>query len=95
MIVMFIHGSKIVSISPTLGRLVGLSTLTVLPLLSRTSYSTLGVATSRGVIDGVAFTYEAMTAFNLTDHIKYSMTVPGGIYNTTWFLVMKIRPTFR
>jgi len=43
---------------------------------------------SRGVIDGVAFTYEAMTAFNLTDHIKYSMTVPGGIYNTTWFLVM-------
>lgn len=43
---------------------------------------------SRGVIDGVAFTYEAMTAFNLTDHIKYSMTVPGGIYNTTWFFVI-------
>lgn len=43
---------------------------------------------SRGVIDGVAFTYEAMTAFNLTDYIKYSMTVPGGIYNTTWFFVM-------
>ncbi|MDO5528932.1 MAG: TRAP transporter substrate-binding protein [Paracoccus sp. (in: a-proteobacteria)] len=43
---------------------------------------------SRGVIDGVAFTYEAMTAFNLVDHIKYSMTVPGGIYNTTWFVVM-------
>jgi TRAP-type C4-dicarboxylate transport system substrate-binding protein len=43
---------------------------------------------SRGVIDGVAFTYEAMTAFNLVDDIKYSMTVPGGIYNTSWFLVM-------
>jgi TRAP-type C4-dicarboxylate transport system substrate-binding protein len=43
---------------------------------------------SRGVIDGVAFTYEALTAFNLTDDLKYSMTVPGGIYNTTWFLVM-------
>lgn len=43
---------------------------------------------SRGVIDGVAFTYEAMTAFNLTDYIKYSMTVPGGIYNTTWFFVI-------
>ncbi|WP_172328219.1 TRAP transporter substrate-binding protein [Mangrovicoccus sp. HB161399] len=43
---------------------------------------------SRGVIDGVAFTYEALTAFRLTDDIKYSMTVPGGIYNTTWFLVM-------
>lgn len=43
---------------------------------------------SRGVIDGVAFTYEAMTAFNLADDIKYSMTVPGGIYNTTWFFVV-------
>ncbi|SET32559.1 TRAP transporter substrate-binding protein [Paracoccus homiensis] len=43
---------------------------------------------SRGVIDGVAFTYEAMTAFNLVDDIKYSMTVPGGIYNTTWFFVI-------
>ncbi|EIE51305.1 ABC transporter substrate-binding protein [Salipiger aestuarii] len=43
---------------------------------------------SRGVIDGVAFTYEALTAFKLTDDIKYSMTVPGGLYNTSWFLVM-------
>ncbi|EKE43057.1 putative extracellular solute-binding protein [Oceaniovalibus guishaninsula JLT2003] len=43
---------------------------------------------SRGVIDGATFTYEALTAFNLTDDIKYSMTLPGGIYNTTWFLVM-------
>ena len=43
---------------------------------------------SRGVIDGVTFTYEALTAFNLTGDIEYSMTVPGGIYNTTWFLVM-------
>jgi len=43
---------------------------------------------SRGVIDGAAFTYEALTAFNLTGDIKYSMTVPGGIYNTSWFLVM-------
>ncbi|MFD1881591.1 TRAP transporter substrate-binding protein [Paracoccus pacificus] len=43
---------------------------------------------SRGVIDGVAFTYEAMTAFNLVDYIKYSMKVPGGIYNTTWFFVI-------
>lgn len=42
---------------------------------------------SRGVIDGVAFTYEALTAFNLTDYVKHSMTVPGGVYNTSWFLV--------
>lgn len=43
---------------------------------------------SRGVIDGVAFTYEAVTAFKLTSDIHYTMTVPGGIYNTTWFMVM-------
>lgn len=43
---------------------------------------------SRGVIDGVTFTYEALTAFNLTDDLKYTMKVPGGLYNTTWFLVM-------
>ncbi|MCY1126505.1 TRAP transporter substrate-binding protein [Frigidibacter sp. RF13] len=43
---------------------------------------------SRGVIDGVTFTYEALTAFKLTNDIKYTMRVPGGFYNTTWFLVM-------
>jgi TRAP-type C4-dicarboxylate transport system substrate-binding protein len=43
---------------------------------------------SRGVIDGAAFTYEALTAFNLTPYVRHSMTVPGGLYNTTWFLVM-------
>lgn len=36
----------------------------------------------------MAFIYEAMTAFNLTDAIKYSMTVPGGISNITWFFVI-------
>ncbi len=43
---------------------------------------------SRGVIDGVTFTYEALTAFKLTEDLKYTMKVPGGLYNTTWFLVM-------
>ncbi len=43
---------------------------------------------SRGVIDGATFTKEALTAFNLTEDIAHSMTVPGGLYNTTWFLVM-------
>lgn len=43
---------------------------------------------SRGVIDGVTFTYEALTAFNLTEDLEYGMTAPGGLYNTTWFLVM-------
>ncbi len=43
---------------------------------------------SRGVIDGVTFPSEALKAFKLTDHLKYSMIVPGGMYNTSWFLVM-------
>lgn len=43
---------------------------------------------SRGVIDGVTFTYEALTAFRLTRHLKFAMRVPGGIYNTTWFVVI-------
>ncbi len=43
---------------------------------------------SRGVIDGVTFPFDALTAFKLNDDLKYSMTVPGGLYNTTWFLVM-------
>jgi len=43
---------------------------------------------SRGVIDGVTFPMEALQAFNLTEHVKYSMRVPGGIYNTSWFMVM-------
>lgn len=43
---------------------------------------------SNGVIQGVAFTMEALTSFKLLDHLKYTTTVPGGIYNTSWFFVM-------
>ena len=32
-------------------------------------------------------TYEATTAFRLTPHLRYAMRVPGGIYNTTWYVV--------
>lgn len=43
---------------------------------------------STGVIDGATFPMEALTAFNLKDHLTHSMTLPGGMYNTSWFLVM-------
>lgn len=43
---------------------------------------------SKKVIDGVAFTLEAVTAFKLADHLKHTTTVPGGVYNTSWFFVM-------
>lgn len=43
---------------------------------------------SRGVIDGVTFPNEALKAFKLTGHIRHTMSVPGGLYNTSWFLVI-------
>jgi TRAP-type C4-dicarboxylate transport system substrate-binding protein len=43
---------------------------------------------STGVIDGVTFPAEALKAFNLSEHITSSMTIPGGLYNTSWFMVM-------
>ena len=43
---------------------------------------------STGVIDGVTFPIEALKAFKLTDHVTHSMKIPGGMYNTSWFLVM-------
>ena len=42
---------------------------------------------SRGVIDGLTMTWEATTAFRLTPHLRYAMRVPGGVYNTTWYVV--------
>ena len=43
---------------------------------------------STGVIDGVTFPMQALKAFKLTDHLTHSMRVPGGMYNTSWFLVV-------
>lgn len=43
---------------------------------------------SRGVVDGVTITYEAIGSFKLFDYVKHSTTFPGGLYNTTWFLVI-------
>lgn len=43
---------------------------------------------SRGVVDGVAFPFDAIASFKLADYLKYTTEVPGGIYNTTWFLVI-------
>ncbi len=43
---------------------------------------------STGVIDGVTFPSEALSAFNLSDHLSNTLTVPGGLYNTSWFMVM-------
>lgn len=43
---------------------------------------------SRGVIDGGTMAQDALYAFKLAKHAKFAMRVPGGLYNTSWFLVM-------
>jgi TRAP-type C4-dicarboxylate transport system substrate-binding protein len=43
---------------------------------------------SRGIVDGVTITAEAIASFDLTGSIEYTTTFPGGLYNTSWFLVM-------
>ena len=43
---------------------------------------------SRGVIDGATFPFDGVAAFKLTDYLTHTMAVPGGLYNTSWFLVM-------
>jgi TRAP-type C4-dicarboxylate transport system substrate-binding protein len=43
---------------------------------------------SRGVIDGVCMPFDSLLAFKLEKHLTDVMTVDGGLYNTSWFLVM-------
>jgi len=43
---------------------------------------------TRGVIDGICMAMDAVRAFKLDKHITDVMTVPGGLYNTSWFLVI-------
>ncbi|WP_226550612.1 TRAP transporter substrate-binding protein [Celeribacter naphthalenivorans] len=43
---------------------------------------------TRGVIDGLCMAMDSVRAFKLDKHITDVMTVPGGLYNTSWFLVM-------
>lgn len=43
---------------------------------------------SNKVIDGAVFPMEALASFNLAPHLTNTLKVDGGLYNTTWFLVM-------
>lgn len=43
---------------------------------------------SSGVVDGVWFPQESITSFKLEKLIKYRTTIPGGLYNTSFALVM-------
>ncbi|MFO0986352.1 MAG: TRAP transporter substrate-binding protein [Alphaproteobacteria bacterium] len=43
---------------------------------------------SQGVADGVFFSLETITSFKLGDVVKYSYTVPGGLYTASFAVVM-------
>lgn len=43
---------------------------------------------SNGVVDGVFFPKESIKSFKLTKLIRHATLVPGGLYNTSFFLVM-------
>ena len=43
---------------------------------------------SRGVADGIFFPKESIRSFKLSKVLKYATYVPGGLYNTSFFLVM-------
>ncbi|OED42215.1 ABC transporter substrate-binding protein [Chromatiales bacterium (ex Bugula neritina AB1)] len=43
---------------------------------------------SRGVATGVMFPLEAIDGFKLENTIKYVTRIPGGLYNTSFFMVM-------
>ena len=43
---------------------------------------------SQGVADGIMFPYESVSFFNLSSFMKTGLEVPGGLYNTSFFVVM-------
>lgn len=45
-------------------------------------------ALSKGIVDGVTLTDEAIYNFNIASMIKYELVVPGGLYNASFFLVV-------
>jgi TRAP-type C4-dicarboxylate transport system substrate-binding protein len=43
---------------------------------------------SKGVIDGTFISYDGVKSFRLQDFSKQFLEVPGGLYNTSFFIVM-------
>ncbi|WP_207482652.1 TRAP transporter substrate-binding protein [Arenibaculum pallidiluteum] len=43
---------------------------------------------SNGVADGVLFTLDSIEGFKLTNVVKHVTVIPGGLYNSSFFLVM-------
>ena len=45
-------------------------------------------ALEKGIVDGVSLTDEAIYSFRVNEFLKYELAVPGGLYNTSFFIVM-------
>ncbi|MEC7760624.1 MAG: TRAP transporter substrate-binding protein [Pseudomonadota bacterium] len=43
---------------------------------------------SQGVADGILFPYESVAFFNLIPQLDTGTTVPGGLYNTSFYIVL-------
>lgn len=43
---------------------------------------------AKGVMDGTSFTDEAIFNFHVAKYIKYATHIPGGLYNTSFYIVM-------
>ncbi|WP_299652046.1 TRAP transporter substrate-binding protein [uncultured Jannaschia sp.] len=43
---------------------------------------------SQGVADGILFPYESVNFFGLIPQLSQGLAVPGGLYNTSFFIVM-------
>lgn len=43
---------------------------------------------STGVADGITFPYESLVSFNITDIVKYSTYIPGGLYSSSHYLII-------
>jgi TRAP-type C4-dicarboxylate transport system substrate-binding protein len=45
-------------------------------------------ALSKGIADGTGFTDEGIFNFKVEDFVKFATRIPGGLYNTSFFMVM-------
>ena len=45
-------------------------------------------ALSKGIVDGVSLTDEALYNFNIANLVKHELAVPGGLYNASMFLIV-------
>lgn len=63
-------------------------TFDAVPISPAGGVTALHQGLSKGVMDGTSFTDEAIFNFHVAKYIKFGTHIPGGLYNTSFFLVM-------